>query len=269
MKQTKIETIEELISSLNCFESHYVFRGHASASWNLESTLERVVGNEWSSDSAKKFEDLALARFKSKFHLYDRENISPSSLLSWLSIMQHYGVPTRLLDFTESPYVALYFALEGYKYESCEDMAIFALNHRSLMNSSLAFLNAIDGEFNETPNSVHSQSDSVFEKTVNRFSYKIAWITEPNFVNARLDRQSGCFLLAGDRNLRIMDILSQEIYADLDFQKLIIKGSLGHQIYALLRKMNMTSKNIYGDLQGLGASIRMEMQAYSTLQDSV
>jgi hypothetical protein len=54
------------------------------------------------------------------------ENLPPrEDHLSWLMIMQHYGVPTRLLDWTESVLVALYFAVSG-QFE--KDGELWAMN---------------------------------------------------------------------------------------------------------------------------------------------
>src|SRR5215469_15080320 len=113
MNSIEIDSVDNLIYLINSLPNNYFYRGQADASWYLQSSLERIVGSNWSAETARKFEDFALKSFRPKFHLYDRENVQPGSKLAWLSIMQHYGVPTRLLDFTESPYVALYFALEA------------------------------------------------------------------------------------------------------------------------------------------------------------
>ena len=46
--------------------------------------------------------------------------------VEWLALMQHYGAPTRLLDWTNSAYVALHFALNNRK--STEDCAVWAID---------------------------------------------------------------------------------------------------------------------------------------------
>lgn len=263
MKEVEIRSVAELIELLNNLENHFLYRGHANADWPLQSSLERIIGSKWSVGEAKRFEEYSLAQFQSKFHLYDRENVKPDSKLAWLSIMQHYGVPTRLLDFTESPYVALYFALEAYNPQTCADFAIFALDYSTIMDRSIEHISSKDGAFKETRFSVYEKQDEIFEKVVDRFAYDIAWIAEPKQLNARLDRQAGSFLLSGNRGLRIQEVLDSEPYANVTMYKFRVKHELYTGIFALLRKMNITSKSLYGDLDGLARSIRMQMQVYS------
>jgi hypothetical protein len=263
MQEKLINSTEDLIRQLNELPNNYIFRGHANADWLLQSSLERVVGAEWNTGAASKFEEFSLTEFQSKFHLYDKENIEPASKLAWLSIMQHYGVPTRLVDFTSSPYVALYFALESYNPLDGSDMAVFALDYCSIMERSIQAIAMKDNDFHETRASLHLKQDRVFETIVDRFSYDIAWVTEPRQLNTRLDRQAGSFLLSGNRAMKIADVLASPVYEDVPMVKYRVDRSLYTGVFALLRKMNITSKSLYGDLDGLARSIRMSMQVYS------
>src|SRR3569833_1880983 len=132
MNEVRLESPDDVIRKLNELPNSYIFRGQASADWRIESSLERTLGKLWSPANAAKFEEYSLDRFRPKFHLYDGENIEPVSRLAWLALMQHYGAPTRLVDFTESPFVALYFAMETLDPRILRDkpdsrMAVFAL----------------------------------------------------------------------------------------------------------------------------------------------
>ena len=263
MKLIKILSVAELIERINSLPNHYIYRGQANSNWGLESSLERVVGVKWNSKSAQVFEEFSLECFQSKFHLYDTENCSPNSKLAWLAVMQHYGTPTRLVDFSESPYVALYFALEALNHASKASFSLFMIDYRGILEKSIEHIKSVDRDFKETRQTIQGKQDEIFERIVDRFSYDIAWITEPTILNARIDRQSGSFLLSGNRGKKIEEVLSSKLYTDVDMQKLEIPCEFAPGVYALLRKMNVTSKSLYGDLDGLAKSIRMEMQVYS------
>jgi FRG domain len=263
MQEIRISDTESLLNHFNRLPNNYIYRGHANAEWPLQSSLERVIGAKWSSSETKKYEDYSLDVFRAKFHLYDRENIRPDSKLAWLSVMQHYGVPTRLVDFTESPYVALYFALEAYHPSTKVDLAVFALDYTAIMDASIAHITAEDPSFTETRKTVYPKQDKIFDETVDRFAYDIAWVTEPKHHNERLDRQGGCFLVSGNGDRRIADVLDLSLYGTCEFVKYIIDHRLYSGIFALLRKMNVTSRSLYGDLDGLARSIRMQLQVYS------
>lgn len=88
------------------------FRGQSDVTWNLKCSLERDGGGINN-------ESVLIQRFKQNALLL-LEN-RPENEWEWLSVMQHHGLPTRLLDWTESPLVALYFAVDSDEDEKKRD----------------------------------------------------------------------------------------------------------------------------------------------------
>ena len=86
----------------------YVYRGHASTAWKLEPTLDRLIS---APNSPKR--DQHLRNFK--FSARGRRGSHPTRIETendWWALGQHHGLATPLLDWSESPFVALYFAVE-------------------------------------------------------------------------------------------------------------------------------------------------------------
>jgi len=95
----------------------FVFRGHANYEWKLEPTLDRMADKAISEELARK--QLEYFRLSIRGRIADRALLEPykeanddPSLELW-AIGQHHGLATPLLDWTRSPYVALFFAFEN------------------------------------------------------------------------------------------------------------------------------------------------------------
>lgn len=226
MKIINLSTVEELILEINSLANHYIYRGQSNASWRLETTLQRASGKKFQRDFTEKAERYSLDNFSARFHLYDRENNEPHSLLEWLSLMQHYGVPTRLLDFTSSPYAALYFGIEGYDFQRQPEFALYCLDYTGLMNRSIELIKREDSRFTETRESIQGKSDKVFDDFIDRFNRNILWVTEPDRLNARIDRQAGCFLVSGNKEMGIEELIESDSYSEVDCRKIILSGSI-------------------------------------------
>jgi hypothetical protein len=99
----------------------WAFRGHAKfaegevGDWKLESTLSRFLRTHQRKINAATSwyprERDQVNRFRESAHSHLVHLPAEKDVLSWLALMQHYGAPTRLIDFTFNPMVALFFAL--------------------------------------------------------------------------------------------------------------------------------------------------------------
>ncbi len=252
-----INNVHELIDYLLSYKSNWMFRGHASDSWLLESTLERALKPiGWDSDVAKVTEEYCLFEFKARAHHYVSQEELPSSKLGWLSLMQHHGVPTRLLDFTESPFIALFFAFDGVQTLTDTSCALWALDYRALTKKSIEIINGF-GDIVLSYEEVQTRQDETFE-FVDQNSYDVLWTTEPGRFNLRLERQKGSFLISGNIGTKALDLLNLQMSPD-SFKKIVIPTSLANDIYIVLKKMGINNARMFSDIDGLGKDVKNEI----------
>src|SRR5262245_41655713 len=88
-------------TSLNRHRSDFVYRGLADADWGLETSLKRLEGEYFKVEKP-------LLRSFGKYA--EPGSIPSDSLWVRLAVAQHHGLPTRLMDWTVSPKVAVHFA---------------------------------------------------------------------------------------------------------------------------------------------------------------
>lgn len=122
-------------SKLTRFRS-YIFRGQAKSDWKLKSTLDRRMpdadigrypGKRWSQIIRARDEHLEAFKYAAR----GRRGPSPAKLETddeWWALGQHFGLATPLLDWSESPYVAAYFAFCDEGQDSDGFAAIYGLS---------------------------------------------------------------------------------------------------------------------------------------------
>jgi hypothetical protein len=121
-------------------EARWIFRGQSDADWPLAPLIERIqLTNGYDIREAERGMLLA---FKRRAHQYLQHPPEDKDTLEWLALMQHYGAPTRLLDWTRSPHVATFFALAEADPE--KGSAGWAVDAQSLKLRAIDILRAND-----------------------------------------------------------------------------------------------------------------------------
>ena len=262
----------------------WVFRGVSQTRYplglGLETKLEREVeGRKQGRANDKEnrcidrqnAEKYLIAQFKKAAHHFLEPSMVPNknNTLEWLALMQHYGAPTRLLDFTRSPYVACFFALEKANANSkCDsERAIWAIDTTWLIKSSLGRIKSFRDHRDVTYKNLRDSEFIVkyFGQLFVNNRRSIILPVMPARSNPRLLVQQGLFLCPGPVKESFQNILSS--YKDpkdpKDMQKyvhkILIDGEIRHEVLSELHFMNISRASLFPDLQGFATSLNHEI----------
>lgn len=108
----------------------YIFRGQGEEKWKLTSFFQRVFGQAIPWDKREEVENGLLSSFKEKCQRYVEDSRLEHLEGEELRILaQHYNVPTTLLDWSYSPYIAAFFAFsQCFNTNESNNVAIWAIN---------------------------------------------------------------------------------------------------------------------------------------------
>lgn len=174
-----------------------------------------------------------------------------------LFLMQHHGVPTRLLDWTENPYIALYFALTSCKKDPKTDIypdcCIWSLDPIAWNRAVLDHISYIDGVLVASDERLNAHKPGVKEHV---FSKKpVAMYGSYN--SPRIVAQRGTFMVFGSDLLPMEDVKANaQTITDEVLSKLIIPGDKVAAVLKALTSIGYTDSVIFPDLDGLAREIK-------------
>jgi hypothetical protein len=97
-----------------------IFRGQSNSEWPLSTTIERAANKFNCPRRMIGGQEISIIQeFKTRAHHFIQSPPSDDEYIEWLSLIQHFGGPTRILDFTYSFYIASFFAMETSEKDAC------------------------------------------------------------------------------------------------------------------------------------------------------
>ena len=209
----------------------WVFRGHSDVRYKLIPSVGRTKS---ASVTRTKYES-------SLFDIFCREargymSSFPTDEWEWLSLAQHHGLPTRLLDWTYNPLAALYFAVEANEREDGE---IFAL--RAVAKSS-------ERVRNSSP-----------------FAIKLPVKFYPNIVTPRIRAQEGLFVVCSNLEAPLDESLREGWAIERFLIPAVRKERLRYELF----RLGVHASSLFPDIEGLAARLRWQHAVSSPFSDSV
>jgi hypothetical protein len=202
--------------------STWIFRGVEDENYQLiprigRSDTSRDLNTSNDLGYSAEHEDRCIERFKreARPHMI----IEPRSRLDWLSIAQHHGVPTRLLDWTDSPLIASYFALRegGFVNKQPKNAAIYGIACPQIVSS-----------------------DQEIELVADVVAYF------PQHLTPRITAQRGLFTYHP---------IPDHTYTPSELVKWIIPSRICFTLKVILNKCGFNEASMFPDLVGVGRHV--------------
>jgi hypothetical protein len=239
--------LDELIDEASCrherVHSPLVFRGLASSRYSNVSSLARLTG-----DYAQ-LERHLIRNFRKYAH---RERPGPT-LWDWLSLAQHHGLPTRLLDWTFSPLVALHFATAHLPEEEAVLWAVDCDGAHRLLPARLQ--EALDDEgatvFTTELLAHHAAGLEAFDAAAGDDPFVLFF--EPPSLNQRIVNQSAVLSAIADPKASMDEWLDE--HPDL-WHAWRLPPQVKREVREYLDQANVTERVLLPGLDGLAAWLR-------------
>ena len=233
------------VEEIGRFRSRYAFRGLSDAAYPLATTLIRLGG-----DYAG-LEKHLLRNFRKYAH---RSVVQRDSVWHWLSVAQHYGLPTRLMDWTYSPFAALHFSTADLDRFDC-DAVIWAVNYlktHQLVPERLRERLDREGANVFTVEMLSEEVRSLAE--LDSLSPEpFALFFEPPSIDDRIVNQFAFFSLISDPTIALDQWLSARPFL---CRRIVIPAALKWEIRDKLDQSNITERVLFPGLEGLTAWLK-------------
>jgi len=215
MENITIKTFEELLEALERQKTgqNFVYRGVSKNTYDLVTSLGR---SESSLDkSIERLESRLIRLFKESSIPYLEHK--PNNELEWLAVAQHYGLPTRLLDWSYNPLIAIYFAVET---NVDDDGAVYKLSGCSTIQKP-------------------DETDPYTLKKVYKY--------RPPYISARIQNQAGLFTVHHKPD---------EAFVHDKMMKVTIPKKLKATIKKTLFKYGVNQRLMYPGLEGVARDLK-------------
>jgi FRG domain len=232
---------------LGRFRSPFVYRGVRSAAFTLATSLQRLGG------PYATLEHHLLRNFR-KYAVSGTATAegfaAPSaSVWNWLALAQHHGLPTRLLDWTYSPYVALHFATDDLAAYD-QDGVIWAINYiraTDLLPPRLREAIRTEGSNVFTPELMQPVCSGLRELEMMQ-QHPFVLFLEPPSLDARIVHQHALFSLMSTADATLQTWL--EAHPELCY-RVIVPAHLKWEVRDKLDQANITERVLFPGLGGL------------------
>lgn len=265
VKITSIRSFKEYVEHVTHRSKAWIFRGQERAEWPLASSLERALeARGIPLEKAPEIERQIIRDFRRRYEGPQFDLIQEDTLYC-MAVMQHHGAPTRLLDWTYSPYVAAKFALERGFVDRVP--AVWCLRAQW----AVEHVEQTDKRFIQR-SCDHSRKDSSFVPLFMEQRRACAYPENALNLNERLIVQQGVFVCPGDvgktmkANFEAMPGWNDQ--ANLFKLTLDLDKNGFDEFSDCLRRMNVSSAALFPGIDGVARSQNEHLFHYDYMADT-
>lgn len=180
-----------------------------------------------------------LEQFKINSYQYIQTPWDIKNEIEWMLYAQHYGIPTKLMDFTTSHVISLLFAVEkSFQDDSEDDAVVYFLNPSALNNKT-----------KEQSQIINISGDEVISSE----GHDGPFVVQGRKINSRVNAQKGLFVIFQDDDSPLEISLDESI-----LRKIVINSGDKKAILASLYSMGISFTHIYPELTSVAKDILMQ-----------